>query len=151
MNLLNLQYSLKHKALDIFLAGCHPPHCPGCHNPISWDFNNGSPINYEEVQRYVEDNKLIDRVRLMGGEPFHQLSKELIKLLTPITKEVWVFTRYYVGELTEDQLEVLKHIDYIKCGPYVKGTSSYESNGITLASDNQYILKIQEEDTDETK
>ena len=46
MNILGTQYTLKHKAFEIYVAGCNgSPHCKGCHNPESWDFNLGDRMD----------------------------------------------------------------------------------------------------------
>jgi anaerobic ribonucleoside-triphosphate reductase activating protein len=42
MNILATSYTLQYKSLDVYIAGCSGnPHCIGCHNPESWNFNQG--------------------------------------------------------------------------------------------------------------
>ena len=40
MRILYVDYTLKHKSLDIYTSGCKcNPHCKGCQNPETWDFS----------------------------------------------------------------------------------------------------------------
>lgn len=148
MNYGALQYSLKDRAFDIFLSGCDAPHCDGCHNPQLWDFHYGSHLDHYDLVENLETKvNMIDKIRLMGGEPFDQPLDELLHLVKLIevcfpTKEIWIFTRYEYKELTSMATEVLNHVDYCKHGRFIKdleGVSSCEFTGLELASSNQYV------------
>ncbi len=39
---------------SIYCAGCSH-HCPGCHNPQSWDFNGGQEMSVRELLDIVKD------------------------------------------------------------------------------------------------
>lgn len=148
MNILGTQYTLKHKAFEIYVAGCNgSPHCKGCHNPESWDFNRGESMdeNYlsmlkNKIQSFME---LIDNIMIFGGEPLDQKMSELIDLLdwlSQFNKKIWIFTRY---DLNEVPLIVKSRCDYLKCGRYEpeKLTNSNTQYGITLSTSNQHIYK----------
>lgn len=148
MNILGTQYTLKHKAFEIYVAGCNgSPHCEGCHNPESWDFNLGDPMN--EVYLSTIETKIksfdtmIDNIMIFGGEPLDQKILELINLLDwlrQFNKNIWIFTRY---ELDEVPLIIKERCDYLKCGRYEpqNRTNSNVQYGITLATTNQHIYK----------
>lgn len=148
MNILGTQYTLKHKAFEIYVAGCNgSPHCKGCHNPESWDFNNGEPINDEFLEatrnkiRSFDD--VIENIMIFGGEPLDQKMGELIDLLDwlgQFNKKIWIFTRY---DLNEVSLIIKNRCDYLKCGGYEsqKRTDSNVQYGINLATTNQHIYK----------
>ena len=51
---------------SIYLAGCDH-HCPGCHNPQSWDFNGGTDLSVDRIMEEVEANGF--NVTLTGGDP----------------------------------------------------------------------------------
>jgi anaerobic ribonucleoside-triphosphate reductase activating protein len=148
VNILGTQYTLKHKAFEIYVAGCNgSPHCPGCHNPESWDFNRGDVIdeNYLSVlkKKIQSFEELIDNIMIFGGEPLDQKMIELVDLLdwlSQFNKKIWIFTRYNFDEVP---LIIKDRCDYLKCGRYEpdKLTNNNTQHGITLATSNQHIYK----------
>ena len=147
MNLSGITYNLPHKALDVFVSGCNPPYCFECHNPVTWDFKYGKPIDIDKILTRVVNDDLIHRVRLMGGEPLDQDFEELkflINSLKTTKKEMWLFTKYMPIEIPKSTLDFLYDtVNYIKHGRYVKGLKPITQHGIILASDNQYVHKIE--------
>jgi anaerobic ribonucleoside-triphosphate reductase activating protein len=148
VNIIGTQYTLKYKAFEIYVAGCNgSPHCKGCHNPESWDFNRGDKIGEQwltQTESKIQSfNAMIDNIMIFGGEPLDQKIAELLDLLMwlkKFDKKIWLFTRY---ELTEVPLIVKDYCDYIKCGRYDPAyiTTSNTQYGITLATSNQNIYK----------
>ena len=59
--------------VTFFCQGC-PHHCPGCHNPETWDFSGGTPMEEEQLVQIVRANPLCRGVTFSGGEPFAQAS-----------------------------------------------------------------------------
>ena len=55
----------------VFSQGC-PHHCPGCHNPETWDFGCGTPMEEERIFEIIRSNPLCRGVTFSGGEPFAQ-------------------------------------------------------------------------------
>ena len=102
MNIIATQFTLKTKAFEIYVAGCAGnPHCTGCYNKETWDFNNGEPYNEEfktKVAEKVKDyDRLIDNIMIFGGEPLDQPKDDIVDLLTflgTLNKKIWVFSRY---------------------------------------------------------
>lgn len=146
MKIAGTEYTLSHKAFEIYLAGCRQHPCEGCHNVELWDFENGEDITKDMMNRICGQisSDMVERVWILGGEPFdqpfHMLYPFLVVLKT-LGKEVWVWTHYAYEDIMPDYLE---HIDYVKTGAYVKELPSYKEPlfGITLASNNQQILKV---------
>lgn len=149
MNIIYTDYTLKHKSLDIFLAGCNgDPHCEGCHNPESWDFDIGTLYNekyFKYIQKRVKEfDLLIDNIMIFGGEPLDQDIDELLHLLLDLKstgKKIWLFTRYEIKEVSK---EVVSLCDYIKCGRYIPELKTEENiqYGVTLPTNNQKIYKF---------
>ena len=54
-----------------YCQGC-PHHCPGCHNPETWEFSGGTPMEESRLVEIVESNPLCHGVTFSGGEPFCQ-------------------------------------------------------------------------------
>ena len=46
MKIAGTQFTLKTKSFEIYVSGCAGnPHCKGCHNPETWDFNVGEEFD----------------------------------------------------------------------------------------------------------
>lgn len=149
MNILATQFTLATKSFEIYISGCAGnPHCKGCHNPLSWDFNLGEQFNEDyfklNIKNKVEEfDNLISNIMIFGGEPLDNDHNELFKLLQmlkTLNKPIWLFTRYEL----EDVPKFIKcHCDYIKCGKYIPEltTDNNIQYGIKLATSNQKIYK----------
>ena len=55
----------------VYFQGC-PHHCPGCHNPETWDFDVGKDIKWPVLLNEIKQNKILQGVTFSGGEPFAQ-------------------------------------------------------------------------------
>jgi anaerobic ribonucleoside-triphosphate reductase activating protein len=143
MKIIGTQYSLKHRSLDIYLAGCSGPHCVNCHNPESWDFDVGD--DYKDKIDELNDNIrewLVSRVFILGGEPLDQNEDELEDFLSKlVTKEMWLFTRKEIDDVPE---RIKKYFKYIKTGRYIEElrVEDYFSHGIQLKSSNQQVISL---------
>jgi len=154
MNILATQYTLENRAFEIYVSGCSGnPHCKGCHNPETWDFNKGVKFDKEYLGKIISKIKgfdgMIDRIFIMGGEPLDQDILELMNemvhhLFVETGKELWLFTRYNYEECIEKLSIFTEYFDYIKCGRYDDEliTDDNIQFGIKLASSNQKIYKI---------
>jgi len=152
MNLVGTQYSLEHKALEIFIAGCREHPCKGCHNQELWDETIGEELNEERYEKLKGELllklEMIDNFFITGGEVLEKPKKEVIQLidfLKQFDKKIWLFTRFTMYQIDKD---ITDRLDYIKVGKYNKyKKGKKECFGIELASRNQDIfhLKKQEE------
>jgi anaerobic ribonucleoside-triphosphate reductase activating protein len=150
MNILATQYTLEHKSLEIYVAGCSGikgVHCTSCHNQESWEFNQGDLYTKEyfnHIEQKVTDfNNLIDNIMLFGGEPLDQNHDELLHMLLDLkslNKDIWLFTRYDINKIPKE-IKIL--CDYIKCGRYLPELACEDNiyYGIKLATSNQKIYK----------
>ena len=143
----------KNFGVCLWVAGCDR-HCPGCHNPQSWDPEAGKPFDTDAKSMLFEyiNKPWVKRFTLTGGDPLSIYNiKDTIKLLREIKLkfphiETWVYTGYEVEGLS---LKSLKNIDVLIDGPYIE-----ELRDITLpfrGSSNQrliYMSKYRPEEED---
>ena len=128
----------------IFCQGC-PHHCPGCHNPETWDFGCGTQVPVEDLLDVVRSNPLCRGVTFSGGEPFAQAAgfAKLAKLLKEKGYEVASYSGYTFEELLEgsdDQKALLASIDILIDGPFLMAEKSLEI--AFRGSRNQRILDV---------
>jgi anaerobic ribonucleoside-triphosphate reductase activating protein len=128
----------------VFSQGC-PHHCPGCHNPETWDFGCGTEVPVEAIVDMVKSNPLCRGVTFSGGEPFAQAAgfAKLAKLLKERGYEVASYSGYTFEELlegSEDQKQLLESIDILIAGPFLLAQKSLEI--AFRGSRNQRILDV---------
>ena len=86
---------------SIYLAGCRH-HCPGCHNPDSWNAKGGEERTLDELMQVISYNEA--PVTFSGGDPLAQ-PEALGALAKRIKKEtgynVWCYTGYTWEQIVE--------------------------------------------------
>ena len=130
----------------VFCQGC-PHHCPGCHNPETWEFGCGTPTEAETVLEIVRGNPLCRGVTFSGGEPFSQAEElaRLGKMLKAAGYEVAAYSGYTREQLlegTDGQKELLGTLDVLIDGPFLQAERSLELN--FRGSRNQRVLNVPE-------
>ena len=126
----------------VFAQGC-PHRCPGCHNPETWDFGCGTPMEETRILDIVRSNPLCRGVTFSGGEPFAQAEgfARLARLLKDRGYEVASYSGYTFEQLrsgTPAQQELLGLIDILIDGPFLLEQRSLEI--AFRGSRNQRIL-----------
>ncbi|MBQ6362150.1 MAG: anaerobic ribonucleoside-triphosphate reductase activating protein [Lachnospiraceae bacterium] len=130
-----------------YVQGC-PHHCPGCHNPETWDFSGGTEMEEETLLKIVKSNPLCRGVTFSGGEPFTQAEglAKLAVLLKENGYEVASYTGFTFEQLyengTEAQRRLLSLIDVLVDGPFLMAEKSLELN--FRGSRNQRVLNVPE-------
>ncbi len=150
MRIIGVDYTLNNLSLNIYIAGCrgvNGAHCNGCHNPSTWNFDQG--VHYTEalksIRKYVSnDYDIIDNIMIFGGEPLDQNKCSLIdflKELQEFRKSVWLFTRY---EFKDVDSEIIGLLNYVKCGYYdeLLRCDDNVQFGVSLSTSNQKIHKL---------
>ena len=106
---------------SIYLAGCSH-HCPGCHNPGSWDEHGGSPMTLHSILEIVKEEEF--DVTLSGGDPLMHPEKTAIlaKAIHTLGFKIWVYTGYTIEEIRNSpRLSLpLPWIHTVVEGPYVE-------------------------------
>ncbi|MBO5373675.1 MAG: anaerobic ribonucleoside-triphosphate reductase activating protein [Lachnospiraceae bacterium] len=132
----------------LWVSGCEH-HCPGCHNPITWDINCGLDFTEEtKAELFKElDKPHIDGVTFSGGDPLHTANRDVIAMLideireTYPEKTIWLYTGYEYEEIST--LPLLQGLDVIVTGKYMSDLrdENYEWAGST----NQKVIRLREE------
>ena len=128
----------------VFGQGC-PHRCPGCHNPETWEFGCGTPMEEERIADIVATNPLCRGVTFSGGEPFAQAEgfAKLAQLLKARGYEVASYSGYTFEQLingTDAQKELLQSIDVLIDGPFIMAQRSLEVP--FRGSRNQRIIDV---------
>lgn len=126
---------------SIYFAGC-PHHCPGCHNPHTWDYSAGQDMSIEEIMATVIENDF--NVTFSGGDPLVQSEAltALAKEIKAIGKTIWCYTGYrYEDIITNKKLtELLPHIDVLVDGRFVNDLR--DTSLLFRGSSNQRIIDV---------
>ena len=140
--------------VTFFTQGCDK-HCPGCHNPQTWDFDGGYEFTQETLNKIIDAigaNGIERNLCIMGGEPLHPDNQFLTYLVIEQVKKVYpnikvyIWTGYTYEELLVKNEKILQNIisetDVLIDGPYIQ-----EERDITLpmrGSRNQRIIELKE-------
>ena len=120
----------------LFVQGCIR-RCEECHNPSTWNVEEGIELDVEEIIQKLKEKCINKKVTISGGEPLLQFPAvlELVKNL-----ENFNIVLYTGFELEEVPREILKYINYIKVGRYIKKIRTTILPFI--GSKNQKFIKI---------
>ena len=138
--------------LSFFVQGC-PHHCPGCHNPETWDFDKGLEFTPEVLDKIIHGLHAqgIDRsFCLMGGEPLCDENLILSYLIVSAVKEksqntpIYIWTGYtleYLKNHHNPKVEMILNLtDYLIDGPYIESERDLTLN--MRGSRNQRIIDL---------
>ena len=131
---------------SIYLAGCRH-HCPGCHNPESWNEGGGEEVSVDELMRGI----IIDpfaHVTLSGGDPLLQArgcAELAARVKAETDKTVWCYTGYtwehLLSEGNADVMALLGNLDVLVDGPFVQ--SLRNTDLLFRGSSNQRLIDVQ--------
>ena len=127
---------------SVYFAGCKH-HCPGCHNPSSWNFDGGVEKSVDEIFAEIEENGF--NVTFSGGDPLFQNINELMSLAKKIKSfglNIWLYTGYTLEEVLDLKIydDLLKYIDVVVDGHFE--IKKRDTSLLFRGSSNQRILKI---------
>ena len=128
---------------SIYCAGCSNA-CPGCHNPQSWDINNGKMMTTKEITDIIKEDPFAN-VTFSGGPPMFQPdgSTELAEAIhIETSKTIWCFTGFKFETLIKNhaQKSLLEKIDVLVDGPFMLKLK--DTDLIFRGSSNQRIIDV---------
>lgn len=133
---------------SIYFAGCEH-HCPGCHNPQSWDPTAGYEMTVDEILKVIEENDF--DVTFTGGDPLYRAT-ELIPLAKEIRQRgysIWCYTGYAYESIIrrEDISELLSYVDVLVDGPFIEALK--DVGLLFKGSSNQRLIDLRQSTVDE--
>lgn len=136
--------------VSFWTQGC-PHHCPGCHNPETWDFDGGIelPDNiYDTIIHAISAHGIQRNFSVLGGEPLCKENLQLVhEVLTAVKTaypsiKTYLWTGYTYEELLKRNDDLTKAtlslIDVL-----IDGRFDISKKDITLrlrGSSNQKII-----------
>ena len=139
--------------VTLWVAGCSH-HCRGCHNPESWDYNQGKSLREVRKDLFDKlDKSYIQGLTLSGGEPLAQSRKSLLELYFLLrrikkkfpNKDIWIYSGYTHEEILQDKF---KKLVLSQCDVLVDGLYRYALRDTSLpfrGSSNQRIIYLKNE------
>ena len=129
---------------SVYSSGC-PHHCPGCHNPQSWDIENGPAVEIEEILKVILADPFAD-VTFSGGDPMFQPEgfTTLAKAIKQQSnKNIWCYTGFLFEILLQNpaQKALLEQIDVLVDGRFIEALKDEELR--FRGSSNQRIIDVQ--------
>jgi anaerobic ribonucleoside-triphosphate reductase activating protein len=127
----------------IYCAGC-AHHCPGCHNPSSWEFNAGKTMSTEEIMEVIEADPFA-HVTFTGGDPMYQaegFAELAASIKTRTDKTIWCYTGFLFEELlaNETRHKLLEQIDVLVDGPFEEDKK--DTDLLFRGSSNQRLIDV---------
>ena len=133
--------------VSFWVQGC-PHHCPGCHNPETWDFAKGKTATIDEITdeiiAAIGANGVHRNFSILGGEPMAPQNSALtmkVRLKYPHIK-IFLWSGYTIEELKTIKSiyigSILRDIDVL-----IDGRFEQDKRDLTLhlrGSSNQRIL-----------
>lgn len=127
----------------VYVAGCKH-HCPGCHNPESWDFNQGEEWDPIKLAKELLKDPYTN-ITFSGGDPIYQMD-DLIKccqyIKTHSLKNIWVYTGFTFEVLLDmpKYLDLEPYVDTFVTDPFIleQRTTDLPFRG----SSNQRIINV---------
>lgn len=145
-------------AISIYLQGCPAPHCKGCFNPETWDFQKGKELTDAiilDIIKRIHENGINRSLCILGGEPLceENISAtvkiiQCAKLTTPQTP-IYIWSRFLYEELItrakkdENLNYILNNIYCLIDGPFIEELKVL--NMPMRGSTNQRIIYLNEQ------
>lgn len=132
---------------SIYFAGC-PHHCPECHNPQSWNPENGRDMTISEIMDIIIENDY--NVTFSGGDPLMQIG-ELTLLANEIINagyKIWCYTGYTYETICQSSKlsQILPYLDVLVDGQFVAALRDVDL--LFRGSSNQRLIDVKKSTPD---
>lgn len=129
---------------SVYCAGCRH-HCPGCHNPKTWNFAAGTATSPREIWEAILEESPDSDITFSGGDPLYQVEAftELAKIIkSESSKTIWCYTGFTFEEIVADArlAQILPWIDVLVDGPFV--LAERDETALFRGSRNQRLIDV---------
>lgn len=129
---------------SVYSSGC-PHRCPGCHNPQSWDIDNGREVDIEEILDVILADPFAD-VTFSGGDPMFQpdgFAALARAIKERSSKNIWCYTGFLFEQLLQSpsQKALLEQVDVLVDGRFVEALRDETLR--FRGSSNQRVIDVQ--------
>ena len=130
--------------VSLFVSGCSH-HCPGCHNPQTWDQNAGVPFIEDTMQQLLDLLRpdYIQGLTFSGGDPLFVQNRFIVGYICERvrkefgdTKDIWMWTGYEWDQIKD--WDHLNYVDVLVDGPYIE--SKRDISLPYMGSSNQRVI-----------
>lgn len=136
----------------LWISGC-TMHCPGCHNPETWEFTGGKIFDGAAKKELFDalSKPWIKGVTLSGGHPLEpQNCGAVYGLLKEIrqkfpSKDIWLYTGYNLDNNDFQDSNIVLNQILTMCDVVVDGPFILEQRDLTLpfrGSRNQRLIDV---------
>ena len=130
----------------LWVSGCNH-YCEGCHNPETWNCNNGELFTKKTMEQLLEfiSKPWINGITFSGGDPLFPNNRSEVFRLAKKCKElfpdktVWLYTGYTWEQICDLDLS---DIDGVAEGEFVE---ALKDNSLKwIGSSNQRVINVPE-------
>lgn len=138
--------------VSLWTQGC-PHHCPGCHNPETWDFDGGYDVPDDirgEIVKAISANGITRNFSILGGEPLCEENLDFVlNVITAVriaypNIKIYIWSGYTFKELIEKKdnriINILKQANYLIDGKYDEKLR--DTTLFLKGSSNQNIIEL---------
>ena len=118
--------------VSLWTQGC-PHHCPGCHNPETWDFDGGYDVPDDirgKIIKAISANNITRNFSILGGEPLCEQNLDFVlNIITAVRTayphiKIYIWSGYTFAELIERKdnriIDILKQANFLIDGKYIE-------------------------------
>ncbi len=123
--------------VGLWTQGCSI-RCRGCMSVHTWSFEGGRLISIKELSEKLSSYPS-ERLTISGGEPLDQYEAltKLLLLVRDRFEDILLYTGYEYKEVKERFPKILRLVDVLVAGPYMKG---FPSKSRLKGSENQKVV-----------
>lgn len=145
----------------LWVSGCYH-NCPGCHNPMTHDPENGIQFEEEHMKELLDSLDSIDvkGLTISGGDGLCYYPVEVSEVIQAVrdrfgyTKDIWLYTGFRLSNLLENVMikndsdvrecfnTIIQNIDVLCDGRYQEYCSDVEYHWV--GSRNQRVIDMKE-------